>query len=208
VTPDELQAISLSLGVAAAATAIDLPLALLFGTWFARHRGPGTTFVEAIVMAPLVVPPVVTGYGLLLLFGNHVAFTTLAAVLAGAVVALPLFVRAVRQAIEAVDPSLEDAACSLGATRGRVFRTITLPLARSGVLAGAVLAFARALGEFGATAVFAGSIAGRTRTIPLAIHAKLQTLDGDASAFRLAAAAFALSVVAMLASEWLARRHA
>jgi molybdate transport system permease protein len=212
MTPDELHAIALSLGVAAAATAIDLPLALVLGTWFARRRGTPVVLVEAVVMMPLVLPPVVTGYGLLLLFGPRglglpIAFTPVAAVLAAAVVALPLFVRAVRHAIAAVDPGLVAAARSLGASPWTAWRRVVLPLALPGVLGGALLAFARALGEFGATAVFAGSIAGRTRTVPLAIFGALQQVDDGGTAGRLALAAVGLSLLCALAAELIARRR-
>jgi len=212
MTPDELHAIALSLGIAAAATAIDLPVALLLGTWFARHRSTAIVLVEALVMAPLVLPPVVTGYGLLLLFGPRglglpVAFTPAAAVLASAVVALPLFVRGVRHAVEGVDTTLVEAARSLGASPWAAWRRVVLPLALPGVLGGAVLAFARAVGEFGATAVFAGSIAGRTRTVPLAIYGALQQVDDGGTAWRLSLAAVGLSLLGAVAAELIARRR-
>jgi molybdate transport system permease protein len=212
VTPDELHAIGLSLAVASAATVVDLPVALALGTWFARHRATPVVLLEALVMAPLVLPPVVTGYGLLLLFGPHglglpVAFTPLAAVLASAVVALPLFVRAVRHAVEAVDPGLPLAARTLGSTPYDAWRRVVLPLALPGVVGGAVLSFARALGEFGATAVFAGSVPGRTRTVPLAIYGALQQVDDSGTAWRLSLAAVALSLLGAIAAELVARRR-
>lgn len=213
MSPAELSAVGLSLAVATAATAIDLPLALVLGTWFARRRTPLAIACEALVMVPLVLPPVVTGYGLLLLFGARglgwpVAFTPLAAVIASAVVALPLFVRAVRHAVEGVDPGLVDAARSLGASPWEAWRRVVLPLATPGVLGGALLAFARALGEFGATAVFAGSVEGRTRTVPLAIYGALQQVDDDGTAWRLSLAAVALSLLGALLAELVARRRA
>lgn len=212
MTPAELQAIGLSLAVATAATLLDLPLALLLGTWFARRRTPMALLCEALVTVPLVLPPVVTGYGLLLVFGPRglgwpVAFTPLAPVIASAIVALPLFVRAVRHGVEAVDPGLVDAARTLGATPWQAWRRVVLPLALPAVVGGALLAFARALGEFGATAVFAGSIAGRTRTVPLAIYGALQRIDGDGTAWRLSLAAVVLSLLAAGLAEVVVRRR-
>ncbi len=168
---------------------------------------------------PLVLPPVVTGYLLLIAFGQHgplgqllagigvsVIFRWTGAAIAAGVMALPLMVRAIRLSIEAVDPRLEAAARTLGASRWRAFRTITLPLSLPGLLAGAVLGFAKAMGEFGATITFVSSIPGETRTLPLAIYGVLQTPGGEDAALRLSLIAVALSVGALAMSEWLARR--
>ena len=212
MTPEELTAIGLSLAIATAATLIDLPIALLLGTWFAQKRTPMRLAGEALVMVPLVLPPVVTGYGLLLLFGPQglgwpIAFTPLAAVLASALVALPLFVRSVRHAMEAIDPRLVAAARSLGSTPWDAWRRVVWPLALPGVVGGALLAFARALGEFGATAVFAGSIEGHTRTVPLAIYGALQQVDDTGTAWRLSLAAVGLSLLGAAFAEAAAHRR-
>jgi molybdate transport system permease protein len=176
--------------------------------------------IDGLVHLPLVVPPVVTGWLLLLAFapagpvggwleqwfGVSVMFRWTGAAIAAGVMALPLMVRAMRLSIEAVDLRLENAARTLGAGRWRVFRTITLPLALPGVLAAAVLGFARALGEFGATITFVSNVPGETQTLPLAIYAALQTPDGEAQVLRLALISVALSLAALVASELLARR--
>lgn len=219
MTPADWQALALSVQVGLLATALVLPPGILLGWLLARRDFPGKALLDALVHLPLVLTPVVVGYGLLQLLGRRsavgsflteqglpLAFAFPGAVLAAAVVALPLTVRSVRLGIELVDPGLEQAAALLGAGPWRRLWTITLPLAAPGILAGAVLAFARALGEFGATITFAGSIAGETRTLPLAIHGALQAPDGDAAALRLALASVAISVAALLASEVLARR--
>lgn len=214
-------ALGLSLGVAALATVgIALP-AVWVGTALARGRGWWRTPLETVSMAPLVLPPVVTGYALLVLLGprgplsglwNAVggspAFTTAACVLASAVVSFPLFVRSVRQAVEAVDPGLEEAAATLGASRFRIWREVTWPLSRGGLIAGAVLAFARSLGEFGATIVVAGNIAGQTRTLPLALYRWLQVPGGESRALVLAGVSVLLAVGTVAISEWLSRRSA
>jgi molybdate transport system permease protein len=219
LTPDELAAVRLSLEVAAAATLASLPPGILAAYALARWRFPGKLLLDALVHLPLVLPPVVTGYLLLLAFGRRgpvgsflaeqlgivLAFRWTGAALACAVMGFPLLVRAVRLAFEAVDPRLEDAAGTLGAPRFLVFLTVTLPLALPGVLAGAVLAFAKALGEFGATITFVSSIPGETRTLPSAIYAYTQVPGGDAGALRLSLVAAALSVGALVASELLAR---
>ncbi len=176
---------------------------------------PGKILIEAIVYLPLVVPPVVTGWLLLLAFaptgplsalGGGVLFRWTGAAIAAGVMALPLMVRAMRLSIEAVDRRLEGAARTLGAGPWRVFRTITLPLSLPGVLAGAVLGFARSLGEFGATITFVSNVPGQTQTLPLAIYSALQRPDGDAIALRLSALSIVIALAALIASELLARR--
>jgi len=219
LTAGEGSALGLSIRVGVVCVVVALPVAIALGWLLARRSFPGRPVVDAIVHLPLVLPPVVVGYLLLVSLGRtgipgrwlhavgvDVAFTPLAAVIASAVMALPLMVRAIRLAIELVDPRLEDAARTLGAGPFRVFRTITLPLAVPGVLTAAVLGFARSLGEFGATILFAGNIAGETRTLPLAIFTEVQRPGGEAGAARLVVLAILLSFAALLASEVLARR--
>lgn len=220
LAPAELEAIRLSLEVATLATAASLPVAVAVAYALARGRFPGRALADAIVHMPLVLPPVVVGYFLLLLFGARgpigrwleatfgfqLIFTTRGAALAAAVMAFPLMVRAIRLALDAVDPALEAAARTLGASRSDVFRTVTLPLMLPGILSGAVIAFAASLGEFGATITFVSNVEGETRTLPLAIYTATQTPDGDAAAGRLVAIAFGLAIAMLLASEWLARR--
>jgi molybdate transport system permease protein len=220
LSTEEWSAILLSLRVGVVAVGVMLVPGVACGWLLARRRFPGRAIVDAAVHLPLVLPPVVVGYLLLLSigrrgwmggwlydhFGVDLAFTWKAAAIASTVMGFPLLVRAVRLAIEAVDPRLEDAALTLGARPIRVFFTLTLPMAFPGVLAGMVMAFARSLGEFGATIMVAGNIEGVTRTIPLAIYSEVQTPGGDAGALRLAAIAIVVSFVALLASEFLARR--
>jgi molybdate transport system permease protein len=212
--PGELEILALSVRVALAATLVTLPIALALA-WALSRQWPGRGVLDAAVHLPLVLPPVVTGYALLLAFapggwlsglGPLVLFRWQGAALAAAVMSLPLLVRPMRQAFEAVDPRLPAAARTLGASPWRAFRTVTLPLALPGVLAGAVLGFAKALGEFGATITFAGSVPGETRTLPLAVYAALQSPDGDAAAGRLAGLAVVVAVGALAVSEYLARR--
>ncbi|QKS02078.1 molybdate ABC transporter permease subunit [Sphingomonas sp. CL5.1] len=212
--------VRLSLLVGGAGTLAVLPVAFVLAYVLARGRFPGRTLLDALIHLPLVVPPVVTGWVLLLAFapsgplgeplqrwfGVTLLFRWTGAAVAAAVMALPLAVRAIRLSLEAVDRRLENAARTLGAGRWRTFRTVTLPLCWPGVLAGATLAFARALGEFGATITFVSNVPGETETLPLAIYAALQRPDGDAIVWRLAAISVAISLVALLASEWLARR--
>jgi molybdate transport system permease protein len=219
-TPDELSAIRLSLRVATWATVASLPLGVLVALALARGRFVGKTLVDALVHLPLVMPPVVTGYLLLLAFGRRgplgawledtlgivFAFNWTGAALACAVMGFPLMVRAMRLSIEAVDVGLERAAATLGAGRLRVFFTITLPLALPGVIAGAVLCFAKALGEFGATITFVSNIPGLTQTLPSAIYSYTQVPGGDGPALRLTAVSIGISLVALVLSEWLARR--
>jgi molybdate transport system permease protein len=219
-TPDELTAIQLSLKVALWATFGSLPLGLFTAYALARWQLPGKLLLDGIVHLPLVMPPVVTGYLLLLSFGRRgfigaplaehlgivFSFRWTGAALACAVMAFPLLVRAIRLSFEAVDRRLEEAAGTLGASRPWVFATVTLPLALPGVLAGMVLGYAKALGEFGATITFVSNIPGETRTLPLAIYTATQTPDGDLEAARLVALSFTLSLSALILSEWLGRR--
>ncbi len=202
----EWDAVLLSLRVAGVATAASLPLGVAVAYGLARRRGPALLLVENLVQLPLVLPPVVTGYGLLVLFSGNVAFSWIAAACAAGVMGFPLLVQTARVAFEAVDPEWEEAASVDGATRWTVFLRVTLPLAARGVAAGAALAFARALGEFGATIVVAGNIPGRTQTIPLAIFSRLNSAGGEAAALRLVAVSVALSVGSLLAYTLLTRR--
>ncbi len=211
---DDAAIVALSLRVAAVAVFGLLPLATLVAWSLARLRFPGKLLVEALVDAPLVVPPVVTGYLLLQLFGRQgplgglgLTFTWWGAALASAVVAFPLAVRALRVAFGSIDPKLEAAARSLGAGPWRCFFSITLPLARSGFVAAALLAFARALGEFGATITFAGNVAGETQTLPLAIYGALQRPSGEGMALRLVGWSVALSLGALVLGQLWERRH-
>lgn len=220
LSPEEWQALLLSLKVSLWATLVSLPLGILAAYALARWRFPGHGLLNGLVHLPLILPPVVTGYLLLLTFGKTgwigstlwdwfgfaFAFRWTGAALAAAVMAFPLMVRAIRLAIEAVDPKLEEAAATLGASRPVVFATVTLPLILPGVIAGAVLAFAKAMGEFGATITFVANIPGETQTLPTAIYAFLQVPGGDASAFRLVVISIVLAMGALVLSEWLARR--
>lgn len=210
----------LSLKVGGVATLAALPVAFALAWLLARTRFPGRSLIDAAVHLPLVLPPVVTGWLLLIALGAHgpvgrwlalccdttVMFRWTGAAIASAVMALPLMVRAIRLSLEAVDPRLEMAARSLGANPWRCFRTITLPLSLPGVLAGSVLGFARSLGEFGATITFVSNIPGETRTLPLAIYDLLQVPGGEQAATRLAVTAVILSLAALVASEALVRR--
>lgn len=222
LTPQEWQAVRLSLQVAGWATLISLPFGLLVAHALARWRFPGRGVLNAAVHLPLILPPVVTGYLLLAAFGRKgpvgawleewfglvLAFRWTGAVLAAAIMAFPLMVRSMRLAIEAVDPKLEQAASTLGASRVWVYATVTLPLILPGVIAGAVLAFAKAMGEFGATITFVAAIPGQTETLPSAIYALLQVPGGEDRATRLVIIAVAVAVAALAVSEWLARRVA
>lgn len=212
---DLLPVVALSLRVAALSVVISLVPAISVAYLLARHRFPGHALFDALVHLPLVLPPVVTGYALLFVFSPRgplgflgLAFTWRGAALASAVVAFPLFVRAVRLGFDAIDPALEEAARVTGANPWRVFRTITLPLALPGVLAGALLAFGRSLGEFGATIAFAGSVPGQTDTLPLAIWQALQSPGGESRAMTLAAVSAGLAFLTLLAGELAARRLA
>ena len=220
LTPEEWSVVALSLRVSVAAVALTLPLAYALAWLLARRRFPGRLLLDALVHMPLVLPPVVTGWLLLLLFGRNgpvgawldaqfgvtLVFRWTGAALAAAVMALPLMVRAMRLSIEAVDRRLVDAARTLGARPGRAFLTITLPLSAPGIAAGAMLGFARSLGEFGATITFASNIAGETRTLPLAIYTGLQLPGGEALVTRLSIISVILSVAALVVSELLVRR--
>ena len=216
----ELEILGLSLKVALWALALSLPFAIAVAYALARGEFPGKTLFDAVVHLPLVLPPVVVGYALLVLFGTQgpigklleplgivLIFRWTGAALAAAIMGFPLMVRAIRLAIEAVDPRLESAARTLGAGRLRVFFTVTLPLAASGVITGALLAFARALGEFGATITFVSNIPGETRTLPLAIYTFTQVPGGDAQALRLSIFSVVLSLGALAFSEWLVRKR-
>ena len=217
MTSEAWEAVRLSLKVGAASTLGLLPVAFALAYLLARGRFPGRVLLDILVHLPLVLPPVVTGWALLIAFGRggplaalgpYLLFQWTGAALAAAVMALPLMVRAIRLSIEAVDPRLEAAARSLGASRGRAFRTILLPLCAPGILAGSVLAFAKAMGEFGATITFVSSIPGETRTLPLAVYGFLQIPGAEDEVLRLSLIAVALSVGALAVSEWLARRAA
>lgn len=219
LSPEEWQAVALSLRVSFWATVISLPFGILCAWALARRRFPGWQLLNGLVHLPLILPPVVTGYLLLLAFGRRgwigqylydwfgfvLAFRWTGAVLAAAVMAFPLMVRAIRLAFEAVDPKLEQAAGTLGASPVWVFLTVTLPLILPGVLAGSVLAFAKAMGEFGATITFVSNIPGETQTLPSAIYAFLQVPGGDEAAFRLVAVSIAVAMGALVLSEVLAR---
>ena len=220
LSAEEWTAIELSLRVACVATLGSLPLGVLAALALARGRFPGKIWLDALVHLPLVLPPVVTGYALLLLFGRRgpigswlhetfgivLSFRWTGAALACAVMGFPLMVRAIRLAIEAIDARLEQAAGTLGAAPAWTFATVTLPLALPGVIAGSLLCFAKALGEFGATITFVSNIPGETQTIPAAIYNYTQAPGGDAGALRLSLVAAAIAVGALVASEWLARR--
>ena len=222
LSPAETQALLLSLRVSFWATLASLPFGLLAAHALARWRFPGHGLLNLIVHLPLILPPVVTGYLLLLTFGRQgwagaalwdwfgftFAFRWTGAALAAAVMAFPLLVRAIRLALEAVDPRLEEAAATLGASRAMVYLTVTLPLILPGLLAGAVLAFAKAMGEFGATITFVANIPGETQTLPTAIYSLLQVPDGDAAAMRLVLVSVAVAMLALALSEWLSRRIA
>ncbi len=211
----------LTLQVGAVAMAATLPLAFALAWLLARVSFPGKIILDAMVHLPLVLPPVVTGWLLLLAFapngplgcwlqtwfGVTVLFRWSGAAIASGVMALPLMVRAMRLSIEAVDQRLESAARTLGAGRWHIFQTITLPLSMPGVLAGLVLGFARSIGEFGATITFVSNVPGQTETLPLAIYSALQLPDGEASVIRLALVSVALSLATLVASELLARRN-
>jgi molybdate transport system permease protein len=220
LSPAESEALHLSLSIAARSVFLSLPLALLLAWVLTRRRFLGHTLLDAFVHLPLVLPPVVVGYLLLLLFGSRgpigawlerafglqLIFTRNGAALATAVMSFPLMVRAMRISLETVDRGLEQAARTLGAGALDRFATITLPLMLPGVLAGAITAFSAALGEFGAVVTFVSNIPGETRTLPLALYTALQTPGGDAAAARLAGISFVLGLSGLLLSEWFARR--
>ena len=220
LSPQEWTAVWLSLRVATVAMLASLPVGIAMAYLLARGRFPGKALLNGIVLLPLILPPVVTGYLLLLSFGKRgpigaflndhfgivFSFRWTGAALACAVMGFPLMVRAIRLSLEAVDEKLEAAARTLGAGRLRVLATVTLPLALPGVITGMLLSFARSLGEFGATITFVSNIPGETRTLPLAIYTFTQVPGGDANALRLSFIAVAVSIAALIASEVMARR--
>ena len=220
LTPEEMSIVALSLRVAAVAVIVSLPIAILAAYALARFDFPGKMLFDAVLHLPLVLPPVVIGFALLVLFGKNgaighlldewlgivFAFRWTGAALASAIMGFPLMVRAIRLSIAAVDRQLEVAAKTLGASSARVFFTVTLPLAIPGIVTGVLLAFARDLGEFGATITFVSNIPGETETLPLAIYSFTQVPGGDAMAFRLSIISVILSMGALLVSDWLTRR--
>lgn len=220
LTAAEAEALAVSLRVAAESVAFDLPIAIALSWLLVRARFRGRSLLDAFVHLPLVLPPVVIGYLLLILFGVHgpfgaalkdafgvrLAFTTEGAALATAVMSLPLMVRAIRLSLEAITPGLEDAARTLGAGPLDRFASVTLPLMAPGILAGAVTAFAAGLGEFGAVITFAGNVPGATQTLPLALYSVLQSPSGEWAAARLATVSFVLGFGGLALAELLARR--
>ena len=220
LTPLELEALRLSLRVGAWSVAASVPLGLAVAFLLARRHFPGKIVIDGLVHLPLVLPPVVVGFALLVLFGRRgpvgaflydrlgvtFAFNWKGAALASGVMGFPLMVRAMRLSLELVDRRLEQAARTLGAGRARVFLTITLPLMAPGILTGIILAFARSISEFGATITFVSNIPGETRTLPLALYALTQVPGGDTAAWRLALLSVALAMVALIVSELMARR--
>lgn len=219
LTPEELTAIKLSIRVALVATLISLPFGVLAAMLIGRGRFWGRPLLNALVLMPLVLPPVVTGYVLLLLFGRHgpigswlaetfgvvIAFRWTGAALACAIMGFPLMVRAIQLSVEAVDRRLENAASTLGANRIYVFLTVTLPLITPGIIAGSILAFARSMGEFGATITFVSNIPGETQTLPTLIYTFTQVPGGDAGALRLTLVSVVISLGAILAAEAIAQ---
>jgi molybdate transport system permease protein len=219
LSPTEWQAVALSLRVSFWATVVSLPFGIFVAYALARWSFPGKQVLNGLVHLPLILPPVVTGYLLLITFGRRgpvgafleewfglvFAFRWTGAALAAGVMAFPLMVRAIRLAIEAVDPKLEQAAGTLGASRGWVFLTVTLPLILPGVIAGVILAFAKAMGEFGATITFVSNIPGQTQTLPSAIYTFMQVPGGQDDAARLVLVAIAVAMTALLLSEWVSR---
>ena len=220
LTPSEIEAVRLSLKVAAVSVAASLPVGFALAWLLARRSFPGKTLLDAVVHLPLVLPPVVVGYFLLVLFGRRgpigawleqtfgliFAFRWTGAALACALMGLPLMVRAMRQSLEAIDRRLESAAATLGAGRFWVLASVTIPLSLPGIVTGMLLSFARSLGEFGATITFVSNIPGETQTLPLAIYTYTQVPGGDAQAMRLCVMAVLLSLAALLVSEIVVRR--
>ena len=220
MSPTELEALRLSVKVGLVSTMASLPIGFLLAYLLARREFPGKSLVNGLILLPLVLPPVVTGLALLMLFGSQgpigkflaetfgitFAFRWTGAALAAGVMGLPLMVRAMRLSIEAVDRRLELAARTLGARRARVFFTITLPLSLPGIVAGAILSFAKSFGEFGATTTFVSNIPGETQTLPIAIYSLLQTPGGDGPALRLAILSVIVSMVAIIGAEWVEKR--
>jgi molybdate transport system permease protein len=222
LSPQDWTAVALSLRVAVVSTIVALPFGIAVALLLARRQFWGKTLVDALVHLPLVLPPVVTGYLLLITFGRRApvgafladhfgivfSFRWTGAALACGIMAFPLMVRAIRLSIEAVDRKLEEAGMTLGANRALTFATITLPLMLPGIISGMMLAFARALGEFGATITFVSNIPGETQTISAAIYTLTQVPGGDAAALHLVVVAVIISLAALVASEWFARRAA
>ncbi|MES0826389.1 molybdate ABC transporter permease subunit [Ruegeria sp. SCP11] len=219
--PAELEALKLSLRVSFWATLVTLPFGIFVAYALARWRFPGRQLLNGLVHLPLILPPVVTGYLLLLTFGIQgplgkllaefgivVAFRWTGAALAAGIMAFPLMVRAIRLSIEAVDPKLEQAGATLGASRVFVFATVTLPMILPGVIAGGILAFAKAMGEFGATITFVSNIPGQTQTLPSAVYAFLQVPGGEGAATRLVVVSIIVAMGALLLSEYVGRRAA
>jgi molybdate transport system permease protein len=220
LTPAELEALRLSLKVGLASMAASLPVGFGLAYVLARFEFPGKSIVNGLVLLPLVLPPVVTGLVLLMLFGTQgplgrffeqtfgitFAFRWTGAALAAAVMGLPLMVRAMRLSIEAVDRRLELAARTLGARPSWAFLTITLPLSLPGIIAGAILSFAKSFGEFGATITFVSNIPGETQTLPIAIYSLMQSPNGDGPALRLAVLSVIVSMIAIIGAEWVERR--
>jgi len=219
--PEEWAAVALSLKVSFWATLVSLPLGVFVAHALARWEFPGKQLLNGLVHLPLILPPVVTGYLLLMAFGTRgpvgsmladagivFAFRWTGAALAAGVMAFPLMVRAIRLSIEAVDPKLEQAAATLGASPLWVFATVTLPMILPGIIAGTILAFAKAMGEFGATITFVSNIPGETRTVPSAIYAFLQVPGGEDSAMRLVLVSVVVAMGALLLSEFIGRRVA
>ncbi|MDO4699009.1 MAG: molybdate ABC transporter permease subunit [Pasteurellaceae bacterium] len=220
-TDQELNAIYLSLKIASVSILFALPFAIAVAWLLARKNFWGKNLLNGIIHLPLVLPPVVIGYLLLILmakkgaigrylwewFGVSLSFSWRGAVLASMVMAFPLMVRSIRLAFDAIDPKLEQAARTLGASPLKVFFTLNLPLSFSGIIAGAVLGFARSLGEFGATITFVSNIPKETQTIPAALYTFIETPDGEMAAARLCLVAIAISLIALFCSEWLAQRQ-
>lgn len=220
LSPQDWTAVQLSLRIAIVSTLVALPFGIAIGMLLARGSFWGKSLLDAVVHLPLVLPPVVTGYLLLISLGRKAplgafladhfgvvfSFRWTGAALACGVMAFPLMVRAIRLSMEAIDRRLEDAAATLGANPGWTFVTVTLPLALPGIIAGMMLAFARALGEFGATITFVSNIPGETQTISAAIYTLIQVPGGDSDALKLVLISIIISFAALLASEWLARR--
>jgi len=221
LSADEIGIILLSLKVALASVAFSLPVAMAVAYVLARWEFPGKTLLDAFIHLPLVLPPVVVGFALLVLFGRHgpigawladtlgivFAFRWTGAALAAAIMGFPLMVRAIRLSFASIDRRLETVARTLGGSRIGVFFSVSVPLALPGIVTGVVLSFARSLGEFGATITFVSNIPGETQTIPLAIYTYTQTPSGDLQALRLSIIAVVLSFAALVAAEWIARRR-
>jgi molybdate transport system permease protein len=219
LSPEEWTAVKLSLRVATVATLVSLPIGVAVAVLLARGRFWGLTLLNGVVLLPLILPPVVTGYILLILFGRRgpigsflaenlgivFSFRWTGAALAGGIMGFPLMVRAIRLSVEAVDRKLEEAAGTLGANRAWVFLTVTLPLIVPGIITGMILSFAKAMGEFGATITFVSNIPGETQTLPSAIYTFTQVPGGDAGAFRLTLVSIVIAMLALLASELMAR---